>query len=267
MNRLQFGYSPCPNDTFMFNAIAAGDIGIEGHLIEPQLHDVETLNAKAMEAVFDISKLSCYAWMAVKERYQLLSAGAAMGFGCGPVLIARQPVAPEAIREKRVILPGKWTTAHLLFRLWAPDADQRMFVPYNRIFDMLESGEADCGVIIHESRFTFEQAGFTAIVDLGAWWEEQSGLPIPLGCIAARKALGTALIERIDALIKSSIQRGMDKQEKALPYIRAHAQEMDERVLKAHIHTFVNPFSLDLGEKGQKALDVLETMARDSGVL
>jgi 1,4-dihydroxy-6-naphthoate synthase len=267
MKKLQFGYSPCPNDTFMFNAIAAGDVGIQGHVLEPELHDVETLNAMAMDAVLDVSKLSFYAWMAVKAQYRLLDSGAAMGFGCGPVLIAREPMDPATIREKRVVLPGKWTTAHLLFRMWAPGADHRIFVPYDRIFDVIESGEADCGVIIHESRFTFEQAGFTPIVDLGAWWEEETGLPIPLGGIAARKALGRPLIDQIDALIKTSIQRAMDSPQKTLPYIREHAQEMDDAVLSAHIHTFVNPFSLDLGTQGRKALDVLESMAKDSGAL
>jgi len=267
MKKLQFGYSPCPNDTFMFNAIAAGAVGIEGHLLEPVLHDVETLNAMAMDAVLDVSKLSFYAWMAVKERYRLLNSGAAMGFGCGPVLIAGKPLAREAVNDCRVVLPGRWTTAHLLFRLWAPDADQRIFVPYDRIFDLLASGEADCGVIIHESRFTFEQAGFAPVVDLGAWWEEKTGLPIPLGGIAARKELGQPLIERIEVLIQTSIQRAMDRPEETLPYIRQHAQEMDQAVLTAHIQTFVNPFSLDLGVPGQQALKALETMARDSGAL
>ena len=265
--RLTFGYSPCPNDTFMFNAIAQRHVETDGLSIQPELHDVETLNAMAMEESLDISKLSFYAWMAVKERYHLLNSGAAMGFGCGPVLIAREPVKPERIQECRVVLPGRWTTAHLLFRMWAPDADQHIFVRYDRIFDMLASGQADCGVIIHESRFTFEQAGFTTIVDLGAWWEGKTGMPIPLGGIAARKNLGQAIIERIDALIKTSIQQALDHPEMTLPYIREHAQEMDAAVLAAHIQTFVNPFSLDLGAQGQQALDVLETLARTSGAL
>ena len=265
--RLTFGYSPCPNDTFMFNAIAAGDVGIEDHRFEPQLHDVETLNAMAMDAVLDVSKLSFYAWMAVKERYRLPASGAAMGFGCGPVLIAKRPLSGDQVRECTIVLPGRWTTAHLLFRLWAPDADQRLFAPYDQIFDMLASGQADCGVIIHESRFTFEQAGFSPIVDLGSWWEEKTGLPIPLGGIAAKKELGQPLIDQIDAVIKTSIQRAMDCPELTLPYIREHAQEVDETVLAAHIQTFVNPFSLDRGEQGRQALAALETMARDTGAL
>jgi len=266
-NRLSFGYSPCPNDTFMFDAIARGVVGIEGVRIDPVLHDVQTLNTLALEAALDISKLSFYAWMAVKDTYRLLSSGGAMGFGCGPVLVARKHLAKEQIRDCRVVLPGAWTTAHLLFRLWAPDAEQRFFVPYDRIFETIDSGQADCGVIIHESRFTFQEAGFRTVVDLGAWWEERTGLPIPLGGIAVKKGLGDALIDRIDEAVNASIRQAMADPDAALPYIRQHAQEMNGDVLKAHIQTFVNDFSLDSGATGQKTLDVLEDMAKEAGVL
>jgi 1,4-dihydroxy-6-naphthoate synthase len=267
MRKLTFGYSPCPNDTFMFNAIANQSVKINGYAIEPVLHDVETLNRLAMDGALDISKLSFFAWLAVKEQYRLLNSGAAMGFGCGPVLISRKPLTPDQVRSCRIVLPGRWTTAHLLFRMWAPDAHQRIFVPYDRIFETLDTGQADCGVIIHESRFTFESAGYTAIVDLGAWWEEKTGLPIPLGGIAAKKNLGNNRIEQIDAMINASIRRAMDHPDKTLPYIRQHAREMDAKVLQAHIKTFVNDFSLDFGQQGRKAVDALESMARDAGAL
>ena len=243
---LTFGYSPCPNDTFMFNAIANGKVGVDGHHLKPVLHDVETLNGMAMDSVLDVTKLSFYAWMAVKDRYHLLNSGAAMGFGCGPVLIAKGPLNQADIRHIRVALPGQWTTAHLLFRLWAPDVRQRVFVPYDRIFDMLASDQADCGVIIHESRFTFEAAGFSTVVDLGAWWENETGLPIPLGAIAVRKHLGQPLITKIDAAVNQSIRQAMRHPEEALPYIRQHAQEMDATVLEKHIRSFVNDLSLEL---------------------
>ena len=264
---LTFGYSPCPNDTFMFNAIADGAAGVAGYTMKPVLHDVETLNGLAMDAVLDITKLSFYAWMAVKDRYRLLHSGAAMGFGCGPVLIARNPINKTDIRRYRVALPGQWTTAHLLFRLWAPDAHQRVFIPYDRIFDELSSGRADCGVIIHESRFTFEAAGFTPVVDLGAWWEGKTGLPIPLGGIAAKKSLGEPLIQQIDAAIHTSIRQAMANPDEALPYIRRYAQEMDDSVLQAHIRTFVNDFSLELPDQGRLAIKTLETMARGAGAI
>jgi 1,4-dihydroxy-6-naphthoate synthase len=264
---LTFGYSPCPNDTYMFNAIAHGTVGVDGYKMRPVLHDVETLNHMAMDTVLDITKLSFYAWLKVKDRYQLLGSGAAMGFGCGPVLIARKLFTKAEIPGCRVVLPGQWTTAHLLFRLWAPDARQRFFTPYDRIFDELLSGRADCGVIIHESRFTFETAGFELVVDLGAWWEEITGLPIPLGGIAAKKKLGQPVIRKIDAAINRSIRRAMADPDETLPYIRQHAQEMDDMVLQAHIRTFVNDFSLALTRQGRRAIERLGSMAHAAGAI
>jgi 5,8-dihydroxy-2-naphthoate synthase len=267
VKNLRFGYSPCPNDTFMFNAIAGGDVGVCGYRMTPVLHDVETLNTLALSDTLEVTKLSFYAWLKAKERYRLLGSGAAMGFGCGPVLIARKPLSRSDIHRCRVVLPGRWTTAHLLFRLWAPEAHQRIFTTYDRIFEAISSGQADCGVIIHESRFTFQSAGFISVVDLGAWWEERTGLPIPLGGIAARKNLGEDLIEQIDAAVHKSIRRAMDHPAQTFPYIRKYAQEMDETVLQAHIRTFVNDFSLSLPAKGRQAIRVLESMARDTGAI
>jgi 1,4-dihydroxy-6-naphthoate synthase len=264
---LTFGYSPCPNDTFMFNAIAHAAVGIDGFKMQPVLHDVETLNNMALDALLDISKLSFYAWLKVQDHYRLLDSGAAMGFGCGPVLVARKPLTPAEIHRCRVVLPGRWTTAHLLFRLWAPDAQNRFFISYDRVFDELVTGRADCGVIIHESRFTFEAAGFTAVVDLGAWWEETTGLPIPLGGIAARRSLGEPLIRKIEAAVKTSIRRAMADPDEALPYIRRHALELDDAVLQAHIRTFVNDFSLALTPAGHRAIETLAVMARDAGAI
>ncbi|GAB6908476.1 1,4-dihydroxy-6-naphtoate synthase [Desulfosarcina cetonica] len=266
-SKLTLGYSPCPNDTFIFHAIASGAVGVDGRAIEPQLHDVETLNAMAMQALLDISKLSFYAFLRVKDHYRLLSSGAAMGFGCGPVLIARRALSREDMPRCRVVLPGRWTTAHLLFRLWCPKAQQRYFTTYDRIFDALETGAADCGVIIHESRFTFEAAGFRPVVDLGAWWEEKTGLPIPLGGIVARQELGSSLIRSIDTAIHASIRQAMAQPAKALPYIRQHAQEMDQSVLEAHIRTFVNDFSLTLPQQGLDAIATLARMAMDAGAI
>jgi len=166
-----------------------------------------------------------------------------------------------------VVLPGRWTTAHLLLRLWAPDADQRIFTTYDRIFETLASGQADCGVIIHESRFTFESAGFTPVMDLGAWWEETTGLPIPLGGIAARRSLGQALIRQIDAAVNTSIRRAMADPDETLPYMRRHAQELDDTVLQAHVRTFVNDFSLAQTDRGRRAIEMLESMAREAGAI
>jgi 1,4-dihydroxy-6-naphthoate synthase len=264
---LTFGYSPCPNDTFMFHGIASGALKLPGISIAVRLHDIETLNQLALEERLDISKLSFFAWLKARDAYHLLNSGAALGYGCGPILIAKQALARKDIFACRVALPGRWTTAHLLFRLWAPEAEQRYFTTYEKVYDEVASGRADCGVIIHESRFTYEQFGFRRIVDLGQWWEEQTGLPIPLGGIAARTALGPEVLNAVDELVRTSIERSRQDPQAALPYIRQHAQEMELDVLERHIAAFVNSFSLDLGPVGRQALKALEQRARDSGVL
>ena len=264
---ISLGFSPCPNDTFIFNGLVNGPLEITGHEIHEQLHDVETLNQMAFDAVLDVTKLSFYAWLTVKQHYRLLDCGGALGFGCGPVLIAAKAIGRDDIGRCRVAIPGQWTTAHLLFRLWAPEANQRLFMPYDHIFEALSSGQADCGVIIHESRFTFEQAGFRPLVDLGAFWEERTGLPIPLGCIAVHNRIPLPVVEQLTSRIRDSIAMAQADPEAALPYIRSHAQEMTRSVLDAHIETFVNEFSLTLGSQGRAAVQALELHARQAGII
>jgi 1,4-dihydroxy-6-naphthoate synthase len=264
---ISLGFSPCPNDTFIFNGLVNGAVPWPGQVLRPVLHDVETLNQMALDQVLDVTKLSFYAWLKVQENYRLLASGGALGYGCGPLVIARKPLTREDMAGSRIVLPGQWTTAHLLLQLWAPDARQRRFVPYDQIFAALDADEADCGVIIHESRFTFQNAGFQAVVDLGAWWEAETALPIPLGCIAAHRRLPAALTGELEAKIRDSIAAARRDPESALPYIRTHAQEMTAEVLRAHIDTFVNPFSLDLGATGRKAIDTLAARARQAGLL
>jgi 1,4-dihydroxy-6-naphthoate synthase len=264
---LSLGFSPCPNDTFIFNALVNGAVETPGFHVQPQLHDVETLNQMAFEGVLDVTKLSFFAWLMVRDQYDLLASGGALGFGCGPVVIASRPMTAADMAGCRIVLPGQWTTAHLLFRLWAPQARQRSFAPYDQIFDILADGRADCGVIIHESRFTFQQKGFAAVADLGAWWEGQTGLPIPLGCIAAHKRLGRHAASAVEDAIRKSIALARKDPGAALPYIRAHAQEMTAEVLDAHIHTFVNEFSVDLGSVGRNAVATLAEKARQTGVI
>lgn len=265
--QISLGFSPCPNDTFIFHGLVSGRLGMPGHAIQEVLHDVETLNRMAFEGTLDVTKLSFYAWLMVKEQYRLLASGGALGYGCGPLVISRKPLTRADMPRCRILLPGQWTTGHLLFRLWAPDAQQRSFVTYDRIFDALLNDEADCGVIIHESRFTFEQAGFQAVVDLGAWWEEQTGLPIPLGCIAVHKRLSRKVRAQLEVLIRKSIDIARQDPVTAMPYIRRYSQEMTAEVLDAHISTFVNDFSLDLGSVGRKAIAVLEDKALEAGIL
>jgi 1,4-dihydroxy-6-naphthoate synthase len=265
--QITFGFSPCPNDTFIFNGLVNGAVTLAGYEIQEQLYDVETLNQMAFEDVLDVTKLSFFAWLMVKDRYRLLASGGALGYGCGPVVISRRRLGVDDMANCRIVLPGQWTTAHLLFRLWAPQAHERVFLPYDQIFSALDTGQADCGVIIHESRFVFEQAGFVPVVDLGAWWETQTGLPIPLGCIAAHERLPEALPGQLEAAICRSIALARQEPQAAMPYILAHSQEISPHVLQAHIHTFVNDFSLDLGPTGRAAVAALERKAQQAGII
>jgi 1,4-dihydroxy-6-naphthoate synthase len=264
---LTLGYSPCPNDTFIFHALVKGHIALSGIRLKESLHDVETLNQMAMAAELDVTKLSFFAWLKVKDRYRLLNSGAALGYGCGPVMVAAKPFALSDIASARIALPGRFTTAHLLLRLWAPQALDRIFVPYDRIIEYLAAGKADCGVIIHESRFTYAESGCVLLLDLGAWWERQTGLPIPLGCIAAKRSLPEAIAGQIETAIGRSLEFARQHPALAMPYIREHAREMDICVLQKHIDTFVNDFSLDLGKTGRAAVAALEEMAASKGVL
>lgn len=264
---ITLGFSPCPNDTFIFHGLVSGRLALPDTEIRTCLHDVETLNEMAFKEELDVTKLSFYAWLKVRDHYRLLSSGGALGYGCGPVVIARKMIDLQDPAGCRVALPGVWTTAHLLFQLWAPRTIERVFTTYDRIFGMLNSGEADCGAIIHESRFTFEQQGFKALIDLGAWWEEQTGLPIPLGCIAAHRRLPQDRMDQLEENIRESINQARANPGQTLPYIRTHAQEMTLDVLQAHIDTFVNDFSLDLGPRGRAAISELENRARLAGII
>jgi 1,4-dihydroxy-6-naphthoate synthase len=260
-------YSPCPNDTFMFHDLATGAVTLPGHTVEVHLHDVETLNRLAMEATYDVTKLSFHAWLLVQEEYELLSVGAALGTDCGPVVVAAKELAREDLAGARIAVPGELTTAHLLLRLWAPEASNKLFTRYDRIMDLVASDEVDAGVLIHEGRFVYDRAGLKRVADLGQWWREQTNLPIPLGCIAARKSLGESTVREFEALLKRGIEHSLARPEGTLDYVRQHAQEMDEAVLAEHIRTFVNDYSLDIGDDGRAAVAELQRRAREAGVI
>jgi 1,4-dihydroxy-6-naphthoate synthase len=197
----------------------------------------------------------------------MLGAGAAMGCGCGPVVVSRRAIAPADLPRCRVAVPGELTTAHMLLRLWAPDVTDKVFVRYDQVMPMLASGQADAGVIIHEGRFTYERAGFHLLADLGQWWQDTTHLPIPLGCIAARKELGAEIIGSIERLLRQGIAESIAQPERTVDYVRQHAQEMDEAVLKDHIRMFVNDYSLDIGDEGRRAVEKLRELARGAGII
>lgn len=249
------GYSPCPNDTFIFYALTHGIIEVPGvELAAPLLEDVETLNGWAMEHRLDVTKLSFHALGHVLDQYCVLSSGSALGRGCGPLLVARGPVDLAGAGGLRVAIPGRLTTAALLFRLFFPCPCEVIEMRFDTILEAVQRGEVDAGVIIHESRFTYPQLGLVCLQDLGQWWEATSGRPIPLGCIAARRSLGSARIAGIDAALRASIDWAFAHPEECLPYIREHARELDASVVRKHIGMYVNDFSRDLGHEGMAAV-------------
>ena len=270
--KLSVAYSPCPNDTFAFCGLAEGRVELPaaafgGTLeVDVRLHDVETLNRMAFDRIYDVTKLSFHAWLHVRADYRLLRVGAALGRGCGPLVVVRAPPARSRPTFGRIAVPGEHTTAHLLLRLWAPEARDRVFVPYDRIMEMVANGDVDAGVIIHEGRFVYRQRGLACLVDLGDWWESQTGLPIPLGCLAARESLGAGRIAACEEMIERSLRFALSNPAAPLPYVRRHAQELDDDVIRQHIQLYVNEFTLDLGETGRAAVAALEALARRAGI-
>jgi 1,4-dihydroxy-6-naphthoate synthase len=249
------GFSPCPNDTYIFNALVHGNIPLSGvSLASVHLEDVETLNEWALHGRLDISKLSFHAFGHVATRYTLLQAGAALGRGCGPLLITGNGDKPRNMADWKIAIPGTYTTAALLLRLFQPTCRHLMVMRFDRIMQAVIAGTVDAGVIIHESRFTYQDLGLRCIQDLGEWWEHATGLPIPLGCIAIKKTLPDVVREEVDAAIAASIHWADEHPDEGWGYIRAHAQEMDPQVMRSHIDLYVNQYSKGLGQEGLHAV-------------
>lgn len=264
---LTLGYSPCPNDTFIFHALVHGMVGADGLGFRERLEDVETLNRLAAAAELDVTKVSYGAIPHLVRDYVLLRSGGALGRGCGPLVVAREDFGRDGLRGKRIAIPGRNTTANLLLRLYAPHAPAGIERVYSDIMPAVERGEVDAGLIIHESRFTYPQHGLVKVVDLGEWWEETTGLPIPLGGILARRALGESAIRAIDHAIRRSVEHAFAHPDDWKEYVRANAQEMDEEVQQRHIDLYVNRFTADLGDDGIRAIHELFARARAAGIV
>ena len=278
--KLTLGFSPCPNDTFIFDALVNKKIDTGGLDFEVRLEDVETLNQWALKGELDITKISYGVLPLVLDRYQLLDAGGALGKGVGPLLIAREPMPLSDLAACRIALPGQRTTAHLLFSLAFPEARQKEFMIFSAIEDAVLSGKVDCGVIIHENRFTYQQKGLVKLQDLGSYWESETGAPIPLGGIVMRKGLdadlagagkglagvngdqagaNAGLAMKVNALIRKSLEYSFARYPELAGYVKDHAQEMEESVMRQHIDLYVNNFSLSLRAEGEKAVQTLLT--------
>jgi len=253
-NKLTIGFSPCPNDTFIFDALVNHKIDTEGLEFDVRLEDVETLNQWAFDGKLDITKLSFRALLDTLGTYNILHAGSALGNGCGPLLVAREPIPEDKIAQCRIAIPGIHTTANMLLSFAFPQAEHRVPILFSEIENVVLNGEVELGLIIHESRFTYQQKGLIKIMDLGEYWESKTKCPIPLGGIAIKKSLPKLLQKQIDRLIKRSLEYAFTLYPHLSPFVKQHAQEMEEEVMRQHIDLYVNDFSLDLGEKGERAI-------------
>jgi len=254
MKELTLGYSACPDDTYIFYALARKRVELPFRLRPPLLEDVEMLNGLVRRGALDISKLSVYAVLHVLDKYVLMRSGGAIGRGCGPLVVSKRPAAMEDLRNARVAVPGNLTTAHLLLRLQGAHRGPCVPMQFDRIMPAVSAGEVDAGVIIHEGRFTFESHGLHMVLDLGRWWEDETGLPLPLGAIAIRRDLGPEVAGIVEEKIRESILYTRANPGEAWPYIAEHAREMEPGVIRRHIETFVNDFSIDAGAEGERAL-------------
>lgn len=253
--KLTLGFSPCPNDTFIFDALVNGKIDTEGIGFEAVLEDVQTLNQWASEGKLDVTKLSFPALLQNHSTYSILNAGAALGKGVGPLLIAKRMVNLPDVAHCRVAIPGVNTTANFLLHHAFPMIQTSVPTLFSDIENAVLNEEVDLGVIIHENRFTYQQKGLIKIADLGEVWEQRTGAAIPLGCIAIKKELGEAMKQTVDALIRKSLLYSFQYYPAVSDYVKQHAQAMDEAVMRQHIELYVNDFSVDLGEEGQNAIN------------
>jgi 1,4-dihydroxy-6-naphthoate synthase len=257
--KLSLGFSPCPNDTFIFDSLVNNKMDTQGLELEVVLEDVQTLNEWARQGKLDITKISYGVLPLVSKEYIVLGSGGALGKGVGPLLIANNNISPDKIHDCIIGIPGENTTANLLFSLAFPNAENKSFMPFYSIEDFVLQGKGGsssphAGVIIHENRFTYQQKGLTKLMDLGEYWEEKTGLPIPLGGIVARRNLGPELHKKINELIRKSVEISFSQYPSISEYIKQHSQEMSEDVMRQHIDLYVNDYSLDLGEDGKKAV-------------
>jgi 1,4-dihydroxy-6-naphthoate synthase len=266
MDTLSLGYSPCPNDTFIFTAWMEGMLE-GGPRVQVQLEDIATLNQLALAGGLDIIKVSFHAFGHIRDNYCLLHSGGALGRGCGPLVVAGEAWSQDELKDKRIAIPGKLTTAALLLHLFQPELNNICVMPFDQIMPATRDGIVDAGLIIHESRFTYRDYGLHQIVDLGEWWEAETGHAIPLGGIVMRRDLGKRAIEQADAALASSVEYAHAHPEDVWPTVRRYAQEMEDEVMRQHIELYVNSFTYDYGAEGEAAIRYLMDTAQQLGII
>ena len=267
--RLSLAFSPCPNDCFMFDAMVHRRIDLEGLEFDVRLADIEALNTAAFAGTVDVTKLSFHAYAYCADRFVLLDAGSALGRGCGPLLISKRAITPEEVARGalRIAIPGKYTTARFLMGLAFPAARNTTEVLFSDIEGALLNDSYDAGLIIHENRFTYQAKGLRKIIDLGEFWEAETGAAIPLGGIVVRRSLPLDIQQRVNRVMRRSVEYAFAHRNASLPYVRAHAQEMSEAVMYSHIDLYVNDYSIDLGTEGRRAVEMLFERARAASVI
>ncbi len=265
MNKIKLGFSSCPNDTFMFYGIAKGVFSPSFDL-SITVKDIEELNKLAFKNLLDITKMSFFAYFKVADRFKILNSGAALGRGCGPLIIAREDIEKSNLKSKIIAIPGRNTTANLLFSIFFPECQQKKEVLFSDIEKEILNGNVDAGVIIHETRFTYQEKGLIKIADLGEMWENETGYPIPLGLIATKREIEKQGRE-FDVLLKNSILYSYKNRDKTMPFIKKYSQEIREDVINSHIELYVNDFSVQLGEEGKSAIKELYKKAYRVGLV
>ena len=265
--KLTIGFSTCPNDTFIFDALVHKKIDTEGLDFVMYLADVEGLNKRAFHAELDITKLSFHAYAYVSEQYQILTAGAALGDNNGPLVISKSKIYPDEIPQTKIAIPGKYTTANLLLGVAFPDALNKKEYIFSDIEDAVLCNEVDCGLIIHETRFTYQKKGLKKVMDIGEWWHKKTETPVPLGCICVKRDLPTYIKQKVERVVKRSVEYAFQNPKESSYFVSKYAQELSDDVIKKHIELYVNNYSIDIGDKGKKAIKTLFSKAEENKII
>lgn len=266
-SKLTIGFSPCPNDTFIFDALVHKKLDTEGLDFDVYLGDVEDLNQKAFNNELDITKISYHAYGYLTNNYVLLNSGSALGKGCGPLLVKESNTTIEQLSDAKIAIPGKYTTANFLLSIAHPEAQNKTELLFSDIENAVISGKVDAGLIIHENRFTYKEKGLEKIIDLGEYWEETTGALIPLGGIIIKRNLPKEIIEKVNRLIRKSIEFAFNNPNEPLSYMKLHSQEMDEEVMRQHVELYVNKYSIDLGSEGKDAISQMFNLAQQKEII
>ena len=265
--QLTLGFSTCPNDTFIFDAMIHQKVDTEGLKFDVFLADVEELNRNAFAGTIDITKLSYHAFAHIANSYKLLTSGSALGYKNGPLLISKRKIYPDEVSEIKVAIPGKYTTANILFSIVYPNVKEKREYLFSDIEDAILDGEVDAGVIIHENRFTYEKKGLKKIIDLGEDWENKTKKPIPLGGIAIHRKFDNAIQQKVNRVLKRSVEFALENPNSSYRYVKKYAQELNDGVIKKHIDLYVNNFTVDLGTEGKNAVETLFEIANKENII